>query len=288
MSRKSFGFGHLVALAVLIPTLPWGESPPASRAPVQAVASTAIAAAPATVMPQPAAPEPSTQEAHWTWPEKAENLQVLPKEWPGARLMAPMTGFTRALGVRCSYCHVGEEEAPLNTYDFASDANPNKDRAREMLRMLGTVGDHLRKLEPSGSLPVNMWCHTCHRGRPRPMTLDEELLETYSSDGGAAAVDHYAQLRTEYFGRGAYDFGDEASLNSLGYQLLGNGETEAAIKAFLLNTEHFPDSGNVWDSLAEGHLKKGDKELAKKYYEKSLALEPQNQNARDILKSLGR
>ena len=32
-----------------------------------------------------------------------------------------MPGFTRALGVRCSYCHVGEEGESLSTYDFASD-----------------------------------------------------------------------------------------------------------------------------------------------------------------------
>ena len=72
----------------------------------------------------------------WTWPEKPKNLQVLPKDWPGTRLRPVMVGFSRALGVRCSYCHKGEEGKPLSTYDFASDDNPNKNRAREMLRML--------------------------------------------------------------------------------------------------------------------------------------------------------
>ena len=37
-------------------------------------------------------------------------------------------------------------------------------------------------MEPSGAEPVNMWCHTCHRGVARPHTLDEALLETYPSD----------------------------------------------------------------------------------------------------------
>jgi len=72
----------------------------------------------------------------WTWPEKPKNLQVLPKDWTGTRLRPVMTGFTRALGVRCSYCHKGEEGKPLSTYDFASDENPNKNRAREMMRMM--------------------------------------------------------------------------------------------------------------------------------------------------------
>lgn len=40
-----------------------------------------------------------------------------------------MRGFTRALGLRCSHCHVGEEGAPLATYDFAADEKPLKARA---------------------------------------------------------------------------------------------------------------------------------------------------------------
>ena len=98
-------------------------------------------------------------------------------------MRAVMTGFTSALGVRCSHCHVGEEGQPLSSYDFPSDENPNKDRAREMLRLLGAVNGHLEKIEPSGGQRVNMWCHTCHRGRPLPTTLDEELREAYAEGG---------------------------------------------------------------------------------------------------------
>src|SRR5215469_15121722 len=124
----------------------------------------------------------------WSWPEKPSNLQVLPKDWAGSRLQPVMIGFTRALGVRCSYCHKGEEGKSLSTYDFASDENPNKDRAREMLRMLGDINDHLKKIQPSGDQRVNMWCHTCHRGRPRPMTLEEELGEQYRKNGIKATL----------------------------------------------------------------------------------------------------
>ena len=53
-------------------------------------------------------------------------------------------------------CHKGEEGKPLSTYDFASDDNPNKNRAREMYRMLGDISDHLKKIEPSGDKRVNM------------------------------------------------------------------------------------------------------------------------------------
>ena len=228
----------------------------------------------------------SRAQDQWKWPDKPQNLQVLNKDWPGSRLSPVMRGFTRALGVRCSYCHVGEEGKDLNTYDFVSDANPNKNRAREMLRMLGDVNDHLKKIEPSGDKRVNMWCHTCHRGRPRPMTLEEELGEQYRTKGIDAALNHYQELKKNFYDRGAYDF-SERSLNSFGYELLEK-DTAAAIRIFTLNSQVFAKSSNVWDSLAEAYLKAGNVKLAKRYYETSVKLDPTNQNARDNLRKLTR
>jgi len=221
----------------------------------------------------------------WTWPEKPKNLQVLPKDWPGSRLRPVMVGFTRALGVRCSYCHKGDEGKPLSTYDFASDENPNKNRAREMLRMLNEIEEHLKKIEPSGDERVNMWCHTCHHGRPRPMTLDEELSEQYRKKGLQASLNDYADLKKKYYGRGAFDFG-ESSLNVFGYSLLENNDTAGAIQVFKLNAETFPDSSNVWDSLAEGYLKAGEIKKAQENYEKALILDPANENAKDALRKI--
>ena len=221
----------------------------------------------------------------WAWPEKPQNLQVLPGDWPGARLRPVMVGFTRALGVRCSHCHVGEEGQPLSTYDFASNENPNKDRAREMLRMLNSINGHLQKIEPSGDKRVNMWCHTCHSGRPRPSTLQEELGETYRRKGSDAVLIHYKELKEKYFGRGAYDF-SENSLNGFGYDLLNQHDTTGAIAVFKLNAEQFPESANVWDSLGEAFMKAGDMSLAEQYYQKSLELNAENQNAKEMLEKI--
>jgi len=221
----------------------------------------------------------------WTWPEKPKNLQVLPKDWPGSRLRPVMVGFTRALGVRCSYCHKGEEGKTLSAYDFASDDNPNKNRAREMLRMLNDIEDHLKKIEPSGDRRVNMWCHTCHHGRPRPMTLDEELGEQYRKKGLQAALDDYADLKRKYYGRAAFDFGED-SLNVFGYSLLENSDTAGAVQVFKLNAAMFPDSANVWDSLAEGYLKAGDITQAQENYEKALKLDPESRSAKEALKRI--
>jgi tetratricopeptide (TPR) repeat protein len=228
---------------------------------------------------------PARAQEQWSWPEKPKNLQVLPKDWPGKRLQPVMTGFTRALGVRCSYCHKGEEGKPLSTFDFASDENPNKDRAREMMRMLGDINDHLKKLQPSGDQRVNMWCHTCHHGQPRPMTLEEKLDEDYRTKGIKTALDDYADLKKKFYGRGSYDFG-ENSLNGFGYSLLEKKDAAAAIQIFKLNADAFPESANTWDSLAEAYMKSGDAKNAQLNYEKSLSLDPKNQNAIDMLKKL--
>jgi pentatricopeptide repeat protein len=228
---------------------------------------------------------PAKSQDRWSWPEKPSNIQVLPKDWPGSRLQPVMTGFTRALGVRCSYCHKGEEGKPLSTYDFPSDENPNKDRAREMLRMLGSINDHLKKIQPSGDKRVNMWCDTCHRGRPRPMTLAEELGEQYRMKGLEPALDYYADLKQKYYGRGAYDFGEDA-LNNFGYELLGKNDALGAIEVLRLNAAQFPQSGNVWDSLAEAYMKAGNLKKAEEYYQKAVTRDPANENAKEQLKKL--
>ncbi len=223
-------------------------------------------------------------QERWTWPERAENLQQLPKDFPGSRLRAVMTGFTRALGVRCSHCHVGEEGAPLSSYDFVSDERREKRTAREMLALLGSVNDHLDKIETKGK-PINMWCHTCHRGRPIPMTLGEELTRVYEAGGVEAALAEYTTLRERFYGRGAYDFG-EGSLNQLGYALLQRDDVDGAIAVLARNVERFPDSANVYDSLGEAYMKAGKRDLAIANYEKSLALDPSNDNAAQMLRKL--
>jgi hypothetical protein len=109
-----------------------------------------------------------------------------------------------------------------------------------MLRMLDDINAHLKKIQPSGGERVNMWCNTCHRGRPRPMTLEEELGEQYRAKGLQAAIDDYADLKKEYYGRGSYDFG-EGALNTFGYQVLEK-DAAGAIQVFKLNAETFPRS----------------------------------------------
>lgn len=225
------------------------------------------------------------QQPSWHWPDKAKNLQVLPKDCDAEKLQAIMKGFTRSLGVRCTHCHVGTEGQPLSTYDFVSDQNPNKDRAREMYRMLGDINGHLKKIAPSGDKRVNMWCGTCHQGRPRPMTLVEELGQTYRRSGIDATLARYRELRERFYGRGGYDFG-ERSLEDFGDELLELGNRDAAIEIFRLNANQFPQSGNAWSSLAAAFDGAGRKELAVIYYRKALEVDPGNEEALSKLVAL--
>ncbi len=116
----------------------------------------------------PAQPAPPAAASPFVWPTTLTNAKVLPADIGADRLRGTMVGFSNALGVRCSFCHVGGEDVPLAGRDFASDANPNKDIARGMLRMTWTLN---RETLPAiaGVNKPQVSCYTCHRGTTKPL-----------------------------------------------------------------------------------------------------------------------
>jgi 3-oxoadipate enol-lactonase len=78
----------------------------------------------------------------------------------------------------------------------------------------------------------------------------------------------------------------ERRVNAMGYNALKDGKVEDAIKYFLINVEAFPDSSNVYDSLAEGYRAAGKIDLSIKYYKKSLELNPKNINAKTAIEEM--
>lgn len=79
----------------------------------------------------------------------------------------------------------------------------------------------------------------------------------------------------------------EHTLNRYGYMFLrSHGGIDEALELFRLNVKLFPESSRVWDSLGEGTMVAGNNDLAISHYEKSLALNPSNENARRILEKL--
>jgi CubicO group peptidase (beta-lactamase class C family) len=82
-----------------------------------------------------------------------------------------------------------------------------------------------------------------------------------------------------------YDFA-EVVLNSYAYILLRSGKVDAAIKIFKLNTEIYPDSFNVYDSLADGYEKAGDNAAALESCKKALAIDPSSSYMQQRITSL--
>lgn len=79
----------------------------------------------------------------------------------------------------------------------------------------------------------------------------------------------------------------ENDLNDWGYRLLnGQGKPKEALAVFKLIVNQYPDSWNAYDSLGEALLKNGKKEEAISMYQKSVALNPDNQNGKKMLERM--
>lgn len=80
---------------------------------------------------------------------------------------------------------------------------------------------------------------------------------------------------------------DEGFVNILGYIALHDRNIpDVAVAIFEINAKNYPSSVNVWDSLADAYLVKGFKEKAKACYEKILALQPNNVDAKRKLEKV--
>ena len=78
----------------------------------------------------------------------------------------------------------------------------------------------------------------------------------------------------------------EGRINNLGYTMLQQKKLPEAIALFKLNVEFYPKAWNTYDSLGEAYMNSGNKDLAIANYRKSLELNPQNANGREMLKKL--
>lgn len=78
----------------------------------------------------------------------------------------------------------------------------------------------------------------------------------------------------------------EDEVNNWAYALLRRDKQQEALEVFRLNTSLHPQSWNAYDSEAEAYEDLGDKANAIKYYQQSLALNPQNGNGAEHLKKL--
>jgi CubicO group peptidase (beta-lactamase class C family) len=70
----------------------------------------------------------------------------------------------------------------------------------------------------------------------------------------------------------------EGRLNALGYALLSRNEVKGAIAILHMNSQLYPDSANTYDSLAEAHMKAGDRKQAIALYRKALETLPRDKS----------
>ena len=101
--------------------------------------------------------------------DKFVNLKVLPKNISSAELSRIMVDdFTDGLGVSCNFCHAENKDSQRP--DYASDENPKKEAAREMMRMVLKINKQffMVKHPQMGSSQLVVTCISCHHGRSFP------------------------------------------------------------------------------------------------------------------------
>jgi len=93
-------------------------------------------------------------------------------------------------------------------------------------------------------------------------------LDLIDQPGGAAKV---AQTLDEARQRNPKaTLFSEAVVNFVGYEHLQSGDTKGAVEILKLNAVAYPDSPNVYDSLADAYLANGQKDLARDNAKKAL------------------
>jgi hypothetical protein len=111
-----------------------------------------------------------------------------------------------------------------------------------------------------------------------------EIARLLDEKGEAAAQSAFREMRSAV---GNDYYFSESEFNSRGYEYLRDNRVIEAIAMFRFAVEAFPRSANVYDSLGEGYMIAGRKQLAIENYRKSLELDPGNTNAAEMLRELG-
>ena len=108
-------------------------------------------------------------EQHYT------NLKVLPKDISSKELQEIMTDdFEDGLGVTCGFCHAAAKDG--HGLDFASDAKPEKEISRVMMRMTLRLNKKYFKIKHArlGSSVLTVTCNTCHKGTAFPESTADQ------------------------------------------------------------------------------------------------------------------
>jgi hypothetical protein len=201
--------------------------------------------------------------------------------------MAYMQSVAAALGVDCGYCHAGRGgNTPASSAQTQTAAGKQRvEVAREMFLMVDQVNAAIQTATgkpPSQATRVT--CATCHRGVPIPMQIGDIMWQTAVRQGGVAAVEQYRELRSRFYGRQAYDFGELALIPMS--ERLANVRPDAAVALLRMNVEFHPDSVQSHISLAYALTRNRDYQGAIAALQEALRLDPSSGVARGMLAQL--
>lgn len=232
---------------------------------------------------KPAAPKAEEQK-----PEPFKNLKVFPKDIAHDDLIGAMRGWSRALSVRCDYCHVESEKT--HEEDFPADGKPEKETARQMLKMVLAINkDYISTLPAHGEEHEHaqqVGCYTCHRGAAEPpRDLATMLTGIAKEKGVAAALARYQEIKKDHPNDGKYDF-SERSLLIVGSNLAEAEKLDDALVVLKADLEIYPSSSNVHGFVGRLLAQKGDLSGAEVNLKKAIELDPKNEGAKRALARL--
>jgi hypothetical protein len=223
---------------------------------------------------------------HWP-PDSLVNTQVIPRTTPVIQVVGAMRDIAGGLGVRCQFCHVGEEGMPLERFDFPSDQKRTKLVARQMLRMVQEINRRLDTIPGRTPTGLQVTCRTCHHGASRPTPLQTLMIDAATAAGSDSAIRAYRALREQYYGRDTYDF-SESSLNIAAFRLGRAGRFDDAIALLRFNEELFAGSSGMYVFRGNINLMRGDTTAAADAFREAVRRDPANTEARGRLRDIGR
>lgn len=196
-------------------------------------------------------------------------LAFAPKAWAQP---PNMQAIAQALGVTCDYCH-------------AAEAAPKRQIASAMMAMTRDINAKVQSATGlAANQAVEVQCVTCHRGVPIPRPLADILTQTLKDKGAPAVVEQYRDLRKQFYGRQAYDFGEDTLIGIA--RSLAQSRPNDSIALLQLNLEFYPRSASTYAEIAFAYTRKLDDDSAIQNLQKALEIEPDNGVIRGQLEQL--
>ena len=172
-------------------------------------------------------------------------------------LMSTKDATGKSSEMRC-YIKKGEkwiDETGVNEIEFISNSN------NEVIGIILSAGTEFR------------------RGEPVTNAVEQVLKDS----GIEAGLNKYDEIKMS--GNNEYLF-SEQMLHQLGHSLLKENRIDEAIKVFKKNVQEYPDSFMAHDALAETYLMAGNSNMAVKYFESAVKIDPDYEYGRNKIEEL--